>query len=95
MEREVHCRVDRNVVGQTFQGCHRHRVDRRRRHGFPGLYTSPRLKSRTHVGSGLSGGERKEPRKHLRGEDGCQGSLYVASEDDGREGGWRNPSQEV
>ena len=56
--------------GQIFQGCRRHRVDRRRRHGFPELYTSPRLKSRTHVGSGLSGGERKEPRKHLRGEDG-------------------------
>jgi len=70
-------------------------VDRRRRNGFPGLYTSPHLKSRTHVGSGLPGSERKEPRKHLRGEDGCQGNLYVASACYGREGGWRNPSQEV
>jgi len=57
-------------LDNPFRVDERHRVDRRRRPRLPDMYTSPRLKGCTHVGSRLSSGEREEPRKHLRGEDG-------------------------
>jgi hypothetical protein len=46
-------------LDKPFRVDGRHRVDRQRRPRLPGLDTSPRLKGRTHVGSGLSSGERE------------------------------------